>query len=438
MEEEKEIWGIKCGLEVGDKVKKCCKDLGIQSILPVLSSREKKENGFLWIPLSRRWNEEEEKEIKESIPSFKGKSEENSSSFGFIQCDRWDSLSAFLSQHEDELDSKSIQQLKKKMNHKSPQQELISKMKEKNQRKGDEDETRWNIKWNDKLPQRWEKIGKIIIIKKLDDEIESFKREIGESILEILPSMETVVMDLDGIHGELRQPKIEVIASKRENTEGSITQTVHKEGGIEFELDVSQVMFASGNGTERMHFGALKAKGETIVDMFAGIGYFSVPLSVSSQCSTLFSIEKNPLSHHWLVKNLKRNKGSCEMIPLLGDNRVVGNEALKRADRILMGYIPTPKEFLGRAFQFLKEEGGMIHYHHVCHKEEYQIMAKEHLIEAAKEWLSSSSYVDRDEKGKPMTWQVGDRVFRLEAFRVVKSFAPKLFHCVADIRISIE
>mmetsp|Transcript_10867 Transcript_10867/g.16285 ORF Transcript_10867/g.16285 Transcript_10867/m.16285 type:complete len:85 (+) Transcript_10867:217-471(+) len=78
-----------------------------------------------------------------------------------------------------------------------------------------------------------------------------------------------------------------------------------------------------------------------------------------------------------------------------------------------MGYIPTPKSFLKRAYQFLttdKHQTRVIHYHLVCKKCQFSSLAKEHVEQ-----------------------ELGIFSFRIEAFRVVKSYAPHLFHCVADI-----
>ncbi len=53
----------------------------------------------------------------------------------------------------------------------------------------------------------------------------------------------------------------------------------HKESGVTFCLDATKCMFSSGNVTERTRMGRLKAAaGETVVDLFAGIGYYTLPL----------------------------------------------------------------------------------------------------------------------------------------------------------------
>jgi tRNA wybutosine-synthesizing protein 2 len=119
-------------------------------------------------------------------------------------------------------------------------------------------------------------------------------------------------------------------------------------------------MFASGNGTERKRMASINAKGEVIVDMFAGIGYFSVPLAKRSGAKAVFSIEKNPASFLFLKNNASNasfalfyylifffckeiNKIDTILHPFCGDNRSVS--PVRDANRVLMGYIPTPVVF---------------------------------------------------------------------------------------------
>lgn len=52
----------------------------------------------------------------------------------------------------------------------------------------------------------------------------------------------------------------------------------HKENGVVYSLDVTKCMFSSGNVTERGRMGDLDCSGETIVDLYAGIGYYTLPL----------------------------------------------------------------------------------------------------------------------------------------------------------------
>ena len=56
----------------------------------------------------------------------------------------------------------------------------------------------------------------------------------------------------------------------------------HKEGGVLYSLDVTKCMFSSGNTTVRQRMGQLDCSGETVLDLYAGIGYYTLPFLVKA------------------------------------------------------------------------------------------------------------------------------------------------------------
>lgn len=97
---------------------------------------------------------------------------------------------------------------------------------------------------------------------------------------------------------------------------------------------------------------------------------------------------------------------------VLGDNRSVGDEALGTADRVLMGYIPTPRQFIERALAFLKPHGGVVHYHFTSPRAEANALVAEHFGE----------HLDATQ-------------FSMTALRKVKSYKPRVDHFVADVLV---
>ena len=211
----------------------------------------------------------------------------------------------------------------------------------------------------------------------------------------------TVCADIGGVSGELRRPSMEILY-------GNSTRSVRLENGIRYGFDVLKVMFASGNTDERQRMKDLDCSGETAVDMFAGIGYFTLPIAKFTGARKVFACEKNLESYRFLLENIKMN-GIDNVIPMLGDNRHIAGKEF--ADRILMGYVQRTSEFIPKALEMIRP-GGIIHYHDTFYVGEYR-----ERIDAA----------FRD--------ACGGRRYEIESVREVKSFAPSVSHYAADVRI---
>ncbi len=252
----------------------------------------------------------------------------------------------------------------------------------------------------DSLPMRWEYVGNIVIIR-LEDSAEPYKKRIGEVYADEL-NMSTVCVDRKGVSGEFRRPSMEIIYGKN-------TESVRLENGILYDFDVTKVMFASGNVDERERMKMLDCTGETVVDMFAGIGYFTLPIAKYANPEKVIACEKNPDSFEFLVKNIELNEVKDKVIPVLGDNRDL-DYGKGFADRILMGYVQTTSDFIPKALEMIKH-GGIIHYHDTFYIHEYERKIREIF----------DGYVPDG--------------YEIEGIREVKSFAPSVSHYVADIRI---
>lgn len=250
------------------------------------------------------------------------------------------------------------------------------------------------------LPVKWEYVGDIVIIK-LADAARPYLDRIGRAYAEAL-DRRTVCVDTGGVSGEYRRPEMEVIY-------GTETESTRIENGIRYMFDVTKVMFASGNVGERARMGNLDCTGETVVDMFAGIGYFTLPIAKHSNASKVIACEKNPDSYGFLVRNIEINGVGDIVTPVPGDNRDIPGKGF--ADRILMGYVQRTSEFLPKALEMVRD-GGTIHYHDTFYVSEYRERIDSIFSEAC-----------------------GERRYRVTDVHEVKSFAPSVSHYVADVRI---
>jgi len=250
------------------------------------------------------------------------------------------------------------------------------------------------------LPSKWEQFGDLVVLR-LDPALDRHELEIAKAYSKVLKA-KTVLRDVGGIAGDLRQPLVRILL-------GTDTVTTHLENGIRFRFDAAKVMFSSGNIEERMRMAELRCDGETVVDMFAGIGYFSIPLAVYQRPARVIACELNPVAHSYLVDNMHLNKVERVVQPFLGDCRTLPGESV--ADRIIMGYVRTTHEFLEAAVRLLKS-GGIVHYHETCPNELLPGRPIQHLNDGAK----------------------GCKV-ELERMKEIKSYAPGVSHVVVDARI---
>jgi tRNA wybutosine-synthesizing protein 2 len=126
--------------------------------------------------------------------------------------------------------------------------------------------------------------------------------------------------------GIQRLPETEVLY-------GITREVIHRESGIQFLIDPTQVMFSQGNRTEKMRIAALTCKDERIADMYAGIGYFTLP--TAREGALVHAMEINPVAYHYLVKNISLNALSGRVVAEKGDCRTL----LKGSyDRVIMGH----------------------------------------------------------------------------------------------------
>ena len=254
------------------------------------------------------------------------------------------------------------------------------------------------------IPKKWEKIGDILILK-IPDQLNQFSTELAKTYAEVL-DCRTVLEDVSGITGEYRQPNSQVLYGDLN------TETVHVENGVKYKLDASKIMFSSGNIKERIHMAKISNKNEVVVDLFAGIGYFSLPIALYSKPRRVYACEKNPIAYDYLCENVVLNGVTDIVRPILGDNRRVAPTGV--ADRVIMGYIQDTYIFLPIALHVLKERGGVIHYHEACPDK----LIPGRLIK----------YIKRAVEAESKEMVVLDQ-------RKVKSYAPGVSHVVVDVRI---
>ena len=256
----------------------------------------------------------------------------------------------------------------------------------------------WSDDEIDRAPSSWAVIGSVVLVEIGDAPRPS---EVGEALLDLHGEADTV-LQRHGITGEHREPDVSVLAGEGD------TETIHTEHGTRYALDLAEVMFSPGNKDERSKMGEVVVEDETVLDMFAGIGYFTLPMARAGADVT--AVERNPTAFQYLLENVRLNDVTDRVQPYRADCReVVEGIAV---DRVVMGYYDA-YEYLDSALEALEPDGIL------------------HLHEATPEALVFERPIDRLETA------AGERGRSVEVLdtRRVKTYSEGVDHVVVDARV---
>jgi tRNA wybutosine-synthesizing protein 2 len=211
----------------------------------------------------------------------------------------------------------------------------------------------WTDDEIERAPSSWAVLGTVVLVDVSDV---PRSEEVGEALLDIHGAADTVLAR-GGISGAHREPDVQVLAGEGD------TETVHREHGTAYAMDLAEVMFSPGNKAERARMGEVVSEGERVVDMFAGIGYFTLPMARAG--AEVTAVERNPASFTYLLENVQRNAVADRVQPYRADCRDVleqtGSGTDVTAERVVMGFYEA-HEYLDSALGAL-EPGGVVHLH---------------------------------------------------------------------------
>jgi len=202
------------------------------------------------------------------------------------------------------------------------------------------------------LPRAYDLIGDIAILE-IPDELYGKRKEIGNALLDTFKSIKVVACKKTGVGTEYRTRDVEVVAGENR------TETMHREFGCVYKLDVTRAYFSPRLGTERMRVAGQVRDGERVLVLFAGIGPYPILIAKVARPTEVYAVELNPSAVEYMNENIRLNR--VNVFAILGD---AGEEAGKHGlfDRIVM---PLPKDagnFLDRALPALTD-GGVVNYY---------------------------------------------------------------------------
>ena len=207
-------------------------------------------------------------------------------------------------------------------------------------------------------------VGNIAIIRSVIPNFDSDLKSAAKKILDLNNGIKTVLVQNSKVSGEYRLRNL--IHAEGENK----TRTLHKEHGCVLSVDLEKCYFSPRLSGERLRIARLVRPHETVVNMFAGVGCFSILIVKTVPTAKVYSIDINPDAIKYMKENIRLNRLYGKVVPLLGDSKsIIENELPRSADRVLMPLPEKAFQYLPIALTALKTSGGWVHcycFEHAC------------------------------------------------------------------------
>jgi len=254
-------------------------------------------------------------------------------------------------------------------------------------------------------------IGDIAIIKPIPG-FQANMIELAGKIIAANKHVRTVLRQVTPVSGEYRTRALDWILGEKK------TETVHREHGCWFKVDVARVYFSPRLIYERIRVAKKVNPGETVINMFAGAGCFSIIIAKHSRASKVFSIDINPEAVRYTFENVYLNKVEGRVSTILGDSKAIVELHLReRADRVLMPLPNMAITYLDAAIAALKSKQGDLHIYDFVHAKKGESPLQETL----------------DKIGLKLR-QFELNVIRKDA-RIVRTIGPNWYQTVVDLTL---
>ncbi len=204
-------------------------------------------------------------------------------------------------------------------------------------------------------------VGDIAIVR-LEEFGAGEKRKIARALLEEMKNVAVVMEQVGGVEGEFRLRKLRHLAGEKR------ALTVHKENGCAFKVDVAKCYFSPRLSTERLRIANQVGRREKVLNMFAGVGPFSVPIARFAGAQVV-SCEINGYAAKLHVENNVINKVVGLVTVVNGDANDIPDSG-KKFDRILMPLPERADSFLPAALKVAKKGAAVHYYRHVLGEDE--------------------------------------------------------------------
>ncbi len=261
----------------------------------------------------------------------------------------------------------------------------------------------------DALPRALDIVGDIAIVE-IPLELKQYEKIIGKAIMESQPKIRTVLAKAGPVSGPYRLRKLSVIAGEPKTT------TFHKEFGCKYKVDLAKAYFSPRLSQEHKRVALLVQEGETIVDMFAGIGPFSVLIAKTHQNVKVYAVDVNPDAIQLLGINVRLNRVENHAFPILGNaTEIIQEKLIGVGNRVIMNLPENAVEFIKSACLAINASGGTVHF--------YSFVRLPETVTSLQR--SFSKEVEK----------AGRKVEKFSAARTIRETAPYEWQTVLDARI---
>jgi tRNA (guanine37-N1)-methyltransferase len=264
-----------------------------------------------------------------------------------------------------------------------------------------------------KVYNSYDLVGDIAVIKVPNDDLENAKKA-AEAIMKLYPrKVKSVFLQTSAVQGDFRVRQLKFLAGENH------TITIHNEHHCRFRVDVEKCYLSPRLLLEHERIPSLVANGEVVVNMFSGVGCFSILIAKKAVGSKVYSIDINPTAYGCMQENVRINRVINNVVPMLGDSKeIIQSQLMGIADRVLMPLPELALEYLPYALMAIKPLGGWIHYFDFQHATK-----EEDPLEQTRQKVSKRL----DELGVS---------YHLGFGRVIRSTGPNWYQTVLDIHIS--
>lgn len=257
------------------------------------------------------------------------------------------------------------------------------------------------------IPRAYDIVGDIIITNIKKDIAKKYKKQIGESYLEIHKNIKVVLNKKEEHKGIYRTQKMDFLYGEKRK------ETILKENNCLIKVDVEKVFFSPRLANERKRISELVKPNEKVGVFFAGVGPFALTIAKNKNVKEIVAIELNPLAIKYLKENIKINKLENKIIPVYGDVKKKTKKYPNYFNRIIMPLPKSSELFLDDAI-FSVKNNGIIHlYAFVEKRDPYNEITKK---------------INEKQKQKNIKIKIINK-------KILRSYSPAIIQIVLDLKI---